>query len=113
MKNTLEIIQGLGFQVQKGRKSYYAVSVNYKKSLIEGKTLTALLDNISIFLKEVHLGKDYNQLNTEDGIRDIAIRITDRLVELGFVPNCIDSDDETEFEVQDEINEILNQSLNK
>ncbi len=50
---------------------------------------------------------------TEDQIRDIAIRITDRLVELGFVPNCIDSDDETEFEVQDEINEILNQSLNK
>lgn len=50
---------------------------------------------------------------TEDDIRDIAIRITDRLVELGFVPNCIDSDDETEFEVQDEINEILNQSLNK
>jgi hypothetical protein len=43
----------------------------------------------------------------EDQIRDIAIRITDRLVELGFVPNCIDSDDETEFEVQDEINEIL------
>lgn len=50
---------------------------------------------------------------TEDQIRDIAIRITDRLVELGFVPNCIDSDDETEFEVQDEINEILNQSFNK
>jgi hypothetical protein len=50
---------------------------------------------------------------TEDEIRDIAIRITDRLVELGFVPNCIDSDDETEFEVQDEINEILNQSFNK
>jgi hypothetical protein len=50
---------------------------------------------------------------TEDQIRDIAIRITDKLVELGYVPNCIDSDDETEFEVQDEINEILNQSLNK
>lgn len=50
---------------------------------------------------------------TEDDIRDIAIRITDRLVELGFVPNCIDSDDETEFEVQDEINEMLNQLLNK
>lgn len=50
---------------------------------------------------------------TEDEIRDIAIRITDRLVELGHLPNCIDSDDETEFEVQDEINEILNQSLNK
>jgi hypothetical protein len=50
---------------------------------------------------------------TEDDIRDIAIRITDKLVNLGFVPNCIDSDDETEFEVQDEINEMLNQFLNK
>lgn len=46
---------------------------------------------------------------TEDQIRDIAIRITDKLVELGYVPNCIDSNDETEFEVQDEIIEILNQ----
>lgn len=46
---------------------------------------------------------------TEDQIRDIAIRITDKLVELGYVPNCIDSNDETEFEVQDEIIKILNQ----
>jgi hypothetical protein len=50
---------------------------------------------------------------TEDDIRDIAIRITDKLVNIGIVPNCIDSDDETEFEVQDEINEMLNQFLNK
>jgi hypothetical protein len=48
---------------------------------------------------------------TEDYLRDIAIRITDRLVELGFVPNCIDTDNETEFEVQDEINEILINSI--
>lgn len=44
---------------------------------------------------------------TEDDIRDIAIRITDKLVELGYVPDCMDTDDEHEFIVQDCINEIL------
>ena len=48
---------------------------------------------------------------TEDDIRDIAIAITDKLVELGYVPNCIDTDDESEFEVQDAINDILNERL--
>lgn len=48
---------------------------------------------------------------TEDCLRDIAIRITDKLVELGYVPNCIDTDDESEFEVQDVINEILINSI--
>lgn len=42
-----------------------------------------------------------------DNIRDIAIRITDKLVEMGYVPNCIDTDDEHEFDVQDEILNIL------
>lgn len=49
---------------------------------------------------------------TEDQIRDIAIRITDKLVELGFVPNCIDSEDESEFEVQDIISEEITKSIN-
>jgi hypothetical protein len=50
---------------------------------------------------------------TEDEIRDIAIRITDKLVELGFVPNCIDSDDESEFEVQDIVNEEITKFINQ
>lgn len=49
---------------------------------------------------------------TEDEIRDIAIRITDKLVELGFVPNCLDSEDESEFEVQDIISEEITKSIN-
>ena len=49
---------------------------------------------------------------TEDEVRDIAIRITDRLVKLGYVKDCIDTDDEDEFEVQDEVNNILLTSLN-
>lgn len=44
---------------------------------------------------------------TEDDIRDIAIRITDKLVEWGYVPDCMDTDYEHEFVVQDLIIEIL------
>ena len=43
----------------------------------------------------------------EDDIRDIAIRITDKLVEMGHVPDCLDTDSGKEFEVQDMIIEIL------
>jgi hypothetical protein len=43
-----------------------------------------------------------------DDCRDIAIRIVDKLVQEGFVKNCIDTDDDTEFEIQDIIlNELL------
>jgi len=44
---------------------------------------------------------------TEDNVRDLAIRITDKLIELGYVKDCIDTDDEDEFEVQDAIAEII------
>ena len=43
-----------------------------------------------------------------DDCRDIAIRILDKLVQEGYVKDCIDSDDDTEFEIQDIIlNELL------
>lgn len=43
-----------------------------------------------------------------DDCRDIAIRIVDKLVQEGYVKNCIDTDDETEFEIQDIIlNELV------
>jgi hypothetical protein len=48
---------------------------------------------------------------SENDITDIAIRITDKLVELGYVKDCIDTDDQDEFEVQDTITEILIKSL--
>ena len=44
----------------------------------------------------------------ETDIRDSAIRITDALIEMGYVPDCTDTDDETEFEIQDRIVDILN-----
>lgn len=48
---------------------------------------------------------------SEDDIRDIAIKITDELVNKGYVPNCIDTDDDNEFEVQDIIVEIISQTI--
>ena len=48
-----------------------------------------------------------------DDCRDIAIRIVDKLVEEGYVKDCIDTDDETEFEIQDIIlNELLKSKFN-
>lgn len=49
---------------------------------------------------------------TEDDIRDIAIRITNKLIELGYVPDCTDTDNESEFEVQDAICDILENAIN-
>lgn len=44
---------------------------------------------------------------TENEMQDIAIKITDKLVQLGYVPDCTDTDLQYEFEVQDVITEIL------
>ena len=48
---------------------------------------------------------------TFEEITDISVRITDKLIELGYVPNCIDTDKEDEFEVQDMIiGELMKQA---
>lgn len=52
-----------------------------------------------------------NTIMTEDQLRDIAIRIVDELVLTGYIPDCIETDDETEFEVQDIIVNELKKSL--
>ena len=38
---------------------------------------------------------------TQDDIRDIAIRIVGEMVENNIIKDCTDTDDETEFDVQD------------
>ena len=48
---------------------------------------------------------------TDDDIRDIAIRIVDKYVMDGLVKDCTDTNDETEFEFQDVIVEVLKESL--
>jgi hypothetical protein len=47
---------------------------------------------------------------TTDDIRDLAIRIVDELVERKLIKNCLDTDDTTEFEVQDIIFDKLNET---
>jgi hypothetical protein len=42
-----------------------------------------------------------------DERQDIAIEITNKLIKLGYVPDCTDTDDESEFEVQDLIAKVL------
>ena len=50
---------------------------------------------------------------TKDDIADIGLAATDKLVELGYVKNCTDSDNEDEFEVQDVIREAIEAKLDK
>ena len=46
------------------------------------------------------------KLNRDDR-QDLAIIITNKLIELGYVPDCTDTDDDDEFIVQDTIADIL------
>ena len=46
-----------------------------------------------------------------DTTRDIAIRCTDRLVKGGIIKDCTDTNDDTEFRVQDIIHEEINKML--
>lgn len=50
---------------------------------------------------------------TDDDIRDIAIRIVNKLVDNGLVKDCTDTDDETEFEFQDIIFDVLKKNMNE
>ena len=42
-----------------------------------------------------------------DDIADIAVNAVAKMVENGLVPNCIDTDDNTEFDIQDIIRESI------
>jgi hypothetical protein len=46
-------------------------------------------------------------------ITDMSIQILDFLVQNDFIHDCFNSDDETEFFVQDKITEILTKNLIK
>ena len=49
---------------------------------------------------------------TRDEINDISVAIVNRLVELNLVPDCTDTDNDTEFDYQDAIRDVLNQKYN-
>jgi hypothetical protein len=44
---------------------------------------------------------------SEDDIRDMAIIIVDYLVDQGLISSAIDTDDSTEFDIQDGITDII------
>jgi len=48
---------------------------------------------------------------TNDETRDIAIKCVERLVNFGLVKDCIDNDDESEFDVQDIIHDEINKFI--
>ena len=47
----------------------------------------------------------------EDAIAETALAIVDKMVLEGLIPNCIDTDDESEFIAQDIIREQLTKVL--
>jgi hypothetical protein len=53
----------------------------------------------------------HKQMQNLDDIKDVSIQITNKLVELGIIKDCTDTDDETEFIVQDTIREVLCEKL--
>ena len=61
-------------------------------------------------LKDDALEVEYEKVN--DSTRDIAIRCVDRLVKEGYVKDCTDTNDETEFSVQDIIHDEINKPIN-
>jgi len=42
-----------------------------------------------------------------DDIADIAVNAVTKMVEYGLVPNCTDTDDNTEFDIQDIIRKSI------
>jgi hypothetical protein len=63
---------------------------------------------IPIFVPQTNT-MSYQKLKRDDR-QDIAIAITNKLIELGYVPDCTDTDDESEFEVQDLIADVLKEN---
>lgn len=48
---------------------------------------------------------------TQDDINDLSVVIVNKFVEEGLVKDCTDTDDETEFEFQDAIREVLEEKF--
>lgn len=60
-----------------------------------------------VIADEVELNENGITDAQQDSVNDISIRITNKLIKLGYVPDCNDSDDEDEFVVQDIIREEI------
>tara|TARA_R100001224_G_C4015210_1_gene147508 strand:+ start:228 stop:479 length:252 start_codon:yes stop_codon:yes gene_type:complete len=72
---------------------------NLQKTILETNKMTDTTERLSKHIFSHNLYKD--------DMSDIALAIVDRMVSEGLIPDCIDTDDEQEFEVQDIIREEL------
>jgi hypothetical protein len=71
------------------------------------------LDNAKRIKRYINPSETTNLLGiTSDDIADISLSIVDEFVQEGLCPNCIDTDDDTEFQYQDIIREHLNELFN-
>lgn len=48
----------------------------------------------------------FNKISRDER-QEIGIAITNKLIEMGFVPDCTDTEDESEFEVQDMVASVI------
>jgi hypothetical protein len=53
-----------------------------------------------------------NTIKTLDDIKDLSIIIVGKMVEEGIIKDCMDTEDQTEFDAQDIIREILCEKFN-
>jgi hypothetical protein len=53
-----------------------------------------------------------NTIKTLDDIKDLSIIIVGKMVEEGIIKDCTNTDDQTEFDAQDVIREILCNKFN-
>jgi hypothetical protein len=53
-----------------------------------------------------------NAIKTLDDIKDLSIIIVGKMVEEGIIKDCTDTEDQTEFDAQDIIREILCEKFN-
>jgi len=72
---------------------------NLQKTILKTNKMTDTTERLSNYI--------YSHNIFKDDISDIALAIVDRMVFEKIIPNCIDTDDEQEFEVQDIIREEL------
>ena len=74
------------------------------------KDAQADIEGLDMLKDELYESKG-EPMMTNDDTRDIAIRCVDRHVLEGYVKDCVDTNDTTEFSVQDIIHEEINKAL--
>ncbi len=77
-----------------------------KKNLFYSDLLKTLL-YICTLIKTQNKMKAITRKLDKDERQEIGIAITNKLIKLGYVPDCTDTNDESEFEVQDMIAEVI------